>query len=110
LGEIASRIDGLIGTTAASGLGDPQQRLSLHLRGDGDASDFKQSGGDIHEPYLRGHLFGGGLRFGQFYEERHVNRLIVEKDAVGILAVRAKALAMVRGHDHCCVRLNLLLL
>ena len=39
-----------------------------------------------------------------------MNRLIVEKDAVGLFAVGSEALAVVRGHDHRGVGVNFLLL
>ena len=49
--------------------------------------------------HLRAYLFCRGLGFGEFDEQRHVNRLVIEKNAVTLFSMRAQALAMV-GDDH----------
>ena len=59
LRQVGAGIGGLVATSA--GLGDAQQRLSEHLRGNWNAGNFQQRRCDVHEPYL-----GRDMGCGQF--------------------------------------------
>ena len=57
---------------------------------------------------LRGDSFGWRLRLRQLQDERYVDGLVVEEDAVCVFAMRAQAFAVIGHHqDGCaCVELS----
>src|SRR5260370_35018752 len=98
-------VGGISGLTPppASGLCDPQQRLSLHLRGNRNRGDFQQSRSDVHEPNLGCDSLRGRMGFRKSYHQWDVDGLVIQEDAVGFLAVSTEAFALA-GCDYNGVR------
>src|SRR5215469_10540773 len=68
------------------------------MRGHGKGGSFEDGGSDVNQSHAGGDPLDG-LVARQLHQQRDVNGLVVEKDAVGVFSVGAETPAVVGGDD-----------
>ncbi len=77
-----------------------RQRPAREARGRGHAGHLGDRREDVGEGHGRRHRLARAPAPRKLHEERHVDRLAVEQDAVLVLAVVVQALTVIREKDH----------
>ena len=74
------------------------ERLALHFFRYRQSGFLQDGGSHIHQTHTRIDPSARAMRGRQLEQQGHVQRFVVEKDSVGVLAVRAQRLTVVGHH------------